>query len=274
MKLKAFFHLLVIIAFIMPATAAAARDLRVHFLSVGYADSILIEMPDKKNVLIDCGTAENALLINEYLRKLNIDTINVLVITHPHPNHYGSLPELLKDFRIEKIYFNNDWRHVDKDFYDVWAKIQFKSIPEERLVKGSRIELSNRKIKLLAVSPSWYVDDANANSVSLLLTYGKTSFLFTSDIQPLQQDQIALNFPEIGKADLIQIPHHGGKISQLFKEKINKGKKKILIISTGENRFGKPETDQLDGINGTILRTDKAGTIIISSDGKNVRYDE
>lgn len=248
----------------------AGQTLRVSFLPVGYGDAILIEMPDNSKILIDTGSAESINLLKDFLDKTQTTELSAVMITQPHADNYGGLAYLLKSHRISKVYFNNDWKHVNKEFYDLWGMIKRQEIPEESLMKGDVIELCKGQVKMTILSPNWYADDMATNSISILLGYRKTSIVLTSGLPPAQQNMIAANFPEIKNASVIQIPQHGGEIGDLFRKQINKGKKKDFIVSTGENAHGKPLTDQWQGLNGELWRTDTHGMITIISDGKNV----
>lgn len=111
---------------------------------------------------------------------------------------------------------------------------------------------------------------ANEDALSLLLTYGKTRFWLTADIQPRGQDEIIREFPEVLSADCVQVPHHGGVLSESF---ISMAKDKIFVLSTGKNEYGKPLTEYLDSLPGRLLRTDRDGDIVIISDGFSIRHD-
>ena len=75
-------------------------------------------------------------------------------------------------------------------------------------------------------------------------------------------------FPEIIAADCIQIPHHGGKLSDNF---IELAGEKVLIMSTGENKYGKPFEKEIAKIKGQVYRTDRHGTIVVESNGYNLK---
>lgn len=78
--------------------------LRVHFIMVGYGDAILIELPGKKNVLIDAGTQKYAPALLDYLRSRNIFEIDTAILTHPHDNHFGGFVDLLGAFKINRFF--------------------------------------------------------------------------------------------------------------------------------------------------------------------------
>jgi competence protein ComEC len=74
---------------------------QVHFIDVGQGDAILITTPGK-NALID-GGERNAGVV-DYLVSLAIDTIHLMVSTHPHSDHIGGLTRVLERFPVLEVW--------------------------------------------------------------------------------------------------------------------------------------------------------------------------
>ena len=83
------------------------EDAEVHFIDVGQGDSILITLPDYKNVLIDAGdrnkSNNNHIIeyINENAHKkglFNTVTIDYFILTHPDADHAGGADEIFEEF--------------------------------------------------------------------------------------------------------------------------------------------------------------------------------
>ena len=82
--------------------------LEVYFFDVGQADSILL-MTDGKAMLIDTGNPGDATEKNKLEEKINltyelnrlgVDYIDILVATHPHEDHMGSMYKIVKTLSI------------------------------------------------------------------------------------------------------------------------------------------------------------------------------
>ncbi|MBR0378588.1 MAG: MBL fold metallo-hydrolase, partial [Lachnospiraceae bacterium] len=79
--------------------------LKIHFFNVAEGDSILLEYSGGKTpirVLIDTGRAflpesQGSLRSTAayHLKKLKIDFIDVLILTHLHVDHIQDLPEIM-----------------------------------------------------------------------------------------------------------------------------------------------------------------------------------
>jgi competence protein ComEC len=61
-----------------------SEELAVHFIDVGQADAILIELPNDQNMLIDGGNRADGTTVTDYIENAGITTIDYLVGTHPH----------------------------------------------------------------------------------------------------------------------------------------------------------------------------------------------
>ena len=88
-------------------SARQEGELRVHFLDVGQGDSILLEFPDGKNMLIDGGDSSETVCRNliRYCKGLKIDTFNYILLTHPDTDHAGGLDDVLRVFGAETVFY-------------------------------------------------------------------------------------------------------------------------------------------------------------------------
>ncbi|RLD16609.1 MAG: hypothetical protein DRI36_05450, partial [Caldiserica bacterium] len=79
--------------------------MRVTFLELGFGNGIVLEFPDGKNFLIDCGgTFIRKQDIALTLGKYKIYKINGIIITNPRGENISGISEILRGFKVEKIY--------------------------------------------------------------------------------------------------------------------------------------------------------------------------
>lgn len=113
----------------------------------------------------------------------------------------------------------------------------------------------------------------NNNSILAKFVYGKTSILFTGDIEEIAERKIIQMYETQLKSNILKVAHHGSKSSSI-QQFIEKVQPKIALIGVGEsNNFGHPNQNvinRLKNINCNIYRTDKMGeiTLTVNKNGK------
>lgn len=251
-----------------PSTQETTNVLKVHFIDVGQGDSTFIQLADGKTILIDGGNKADASIITNYLHSLNILSIDYLIATHPHEDHIGSLPVIIKDFNIGSIYMPKASANT-KIFENLLLSIKTKGYKINTAAAGVKI-IDTKDIKLIILAPnSEEYKDLNNYSVVAKLTYKDTSFLFTGDAEDVSEKEMLKQNVDL-KADVIKIGHHGGRTSST-KDFLEEVAPKYAVISVGsDNDYGHPHKEtmeRLGSLNLKIFRTDEQGTIVVSSDG-------
>jgi competence protein ComEC len=81
----------------------ADKNFRITFLDVGQGDASFIEFPDERVMLVDGGAEDydaGRRVIAPYLWAKGIKKIDYMVLSHPHPDHYGGLIYLMDNFKV------------------------------------------------------------------------------------------------------------------------------------------------------------------------------
>ena len=248
-----------------------SQDLIVHFIDVGQADSILIQFPDDETALIDGGNRDDSELVVEYLKKNNIGKINYLLATHPHEDHIGGLPEIVKNFQIDNVYMPNK-SATTKIFESFINELKAKGI-KAAMAKGGLSIKEDKDLKFTILAPnSDEYSETNEYSIVCKLEYKDRTFLFTGDAEGVSEKEMIDRGYELS-ADVLKVGHHGGRTSttEEFLDYVNP---KLAVISVAkENDYGHPHQETLDRFkdrNISVLKTSELGTIIISTDGQNI----
>ena len=79
-----------------------ASDLQVHFIDVGQGDCTLITS-DGEAMLIDAGNNDKGTLVQSYLQKQGISTLDVVICTHGDSDHSGGIDVVLTKFDCKKV---------------------------------------------------------------------------------------------------------------------------------------------------------------------------
>ena len=160
-------------------TTQIFADVKVHFIDVGQADSILIQC-DGENLLLDGGNKADSSLIYSYLKKYEITNLKYVINSHPHEDHVGGLSGALNFAKANQI-FSSYSEYQSKAFEDFVKNINKQGKTLEVLKSKTELSLGNGKIKVLG--PIVKDDKTNNNSLVLHFVYGDVSFLFTGDME-------------------------------------------------------------------------------------------
>jgi len=243
----------------------------VHYIDVGQGDSILIQV-NNKNLLIDAGPKSDKNKLLNYLSDLKLDKLDYVIATHPHEDHIGNMADVIDDYNVLAFYAPKV-QSTTKTFEKMVDALKSKNLKINVIKKGTdTINLGeNTKITVFSPTKDFY-EDLNNYSPVIKIEYGKTSFLFTGDAQKDVEKEILASNEDIS-ADILKVGHHGSSTSttKAFLDKINPS---ISVISVGQdNTYNHPNDGTIKRLSdnkATIYRTDKDGTVILSSDGSKI----
>lgn len=254
----------------LPALASGPDKMEVHFLDVGQGDSALITCGSHA-MLIDTGDDSKGTAIQNYLQKQKITKLDYLVLTHPDADHIGGAPVIITKFDISKVFVSN-FEKDNKTYQKLVQSLDDKRLKALTPKVNSQYSLGTATITILA--PNKEYDTPNDSSIALLLKNGSNSFLFTGDASEDAEADILKNNASV-TADVYKVGHHGSKYStsKAFLKAVDPT---YAVISCGEgNSYGHPHAETLNNLraNGVkVYRTDEAGTIVATADGKKITF--
>jgi len=243
----------------------------VHYIDVGQGDSILVQV-NNKNLLIDAGPKSDKKKLLDYLSSLNLNKLDYVIATHPHEDHIGNMSDVIDDYNVLAFYAPKV-QSTTKTFEQMVESLKSKNLKINVIKKGiDSINLGeNTKVTVFSPTKDYY-EDLNNYSPVVKIEYGKTSFLFTGDAQKDVEKEILATNEDIS-ADILKVGHHGSSTSTT-KDFLNKVNPSIGVISLGkDNTYNHPNDGTIKRLNQnkvTIYRTDKNGTVILSSDGSTI----
>ena len=242
-------------------SSKVTEDLKVYFIDVGQADSILVISKDE-TMLIDAGNNEDGTDVVNFIKEKGITKLNYVIGTHPHEDHIGGLDDVINAFDIENVYLPDITTNT-KTFEDVLDAIENKNLEITTPQIGDTFTLgeSNCEVK------STIIDNSNLNLASLVirLEFGETSFLFMGDAETDNEEQTTWE-----QTTVLKVGHHGSDTSSSL-EFLEQVQPQISVIMVGkDNSYGHPNQEtleKLEEVGAQIYRTDENGTITITSDG-------
>ncbi|REL39105.1 DNA internalization-related competence protein ComEC/Rec2 [Rhodohalobacter sp. SW132] len=258
-------------------------ELIVTVLDVGQGDAVHIQTPGGRHYFVDAGrwnpmgnSGERVLI--PFLEHYGIRKLDGVILSHPHADHIGGLPSLMRHFPIDAIY-HSDYPY-DSRLYETYNRLADElEIPIVDVLSGDMIEL-DPLTRIFVLGPEKDVPpDRNPNnhSLSFRLQYGETSFLFTGDAEVNQERQLAERYGDFLDVNWLKTGHHGSRTSStpIFIEQV---RPEIAVTSVAfHNRFSHPNRDAVLNVKQAGAKkyfTSLSGALIFSSDGEQIRKKE
>ncbi|NPC86430.1 MBL fold metallo-hydrolase, partial [Pyxidicoccus fallax] len=258
--------------------------LHVYFFSVGQGDAALIVSPEGHTVLVDSGPASATSHLVNRLPELLTQRLDLVVLTHPHEDHYGALLPVLRRVGAKRLLVPQtgatppEYDEVLTSVGGLGVEFLSPSPPPStpnaplRLPLGTGVELN-----VLWPRPPQEVLDVpeaplEANSIVLRLTYGDTALLLMGDAHAKTEAHLMERGMPL-RATLLKVAAHGsdGPTSDAFLQTVAP---RAAVISSGEgNSRGLPAPTTLKRLQaaGThVFRTDLAGEVQVVGDGKTL----
>lgn len=243
-------------------------NLRVTFLDVGQADSILIE-ENNEYMLIDAGNNEDGPKLVNYFNSLGIEKFEYVIGTHAHEDHIGGMDDIIKNFSIGTFYMP-EVITTTKTFEDVLDALEEKQVAFNSPEIDKSYTFADSTIETLYVNNN--SNDLNDSSIVIRLKHGTNTFLFTGDASTKVEKEI---LEKNIQSDVLKVGHHGSRYStsKAFLDKVNPT---YAVISVGKNNTYKHPHDEiikrLENKNIKIYRTDESGSIVAESNGNIITF--
>ena len=222
-----------------------AKDhLLLHVLYLKTVSAGIVLQTKDHCILVDLSMGLGTDIIKNYLLLLGIETIDIIVLTHPHDDHIAfgqdGLLRFTTNFEVKKIWSNGSpypkWydnvtdcpdtadsrmayglvlSQIFPDGYTVMGEgvvpsIQGNSvIPYEEPRKGNATALGDITITALYPENVLKSVSTNNNSMVLKIEYQGKSILLPSDILDTAETDILSTSVEQLKADVLCLAHHG-----------------------------------------------------------------
>jgi competence protein ComEC len=261
--------LLALLAVSRAAVARVREGMTVTFLAVGQGDSAVVQFPGGQAMLIDAGGDlrwpgkfdPGARDIVPALAELGVRRLDLVVLTHPHPDHAGGLSTVLDRMSIGEL-----WMTAERD--PIASAVRARALargvpvrePGDRQLGGVRVEVLSRFEEGRSL---------NDNSIVIRLVHGEEAMLLAGDVEALAESDLAQGPAEI-RAQVLKAPHHGSRTSstEAFLRRVAPA---FTVFSVGAgNRFGFPNPDVVARMPGQHFST-AGGAVVAESDGRTVR---
>ena len=256
----------------------SSNKLIITFFDCGLGDLALIQTPNNKTLLIDTGPPEKGMnsfprSALPYLQQNGIKSIDHVLITHAHNDHYGGVFSVFENLEVKNLIVTDEfqnrkiWNSIEKD-------VEIEGCFVFTVSDTTHIDFDEINFKIIHPDRSYKDNNINNLSIVVRLDYGNLSVLFTGDLEHEGEDYLMSNYPEFLDCDILKVGHHGSKTasSPAFIKMVDP---QYAIISTAEkNRFNFPHKitlERYEFMGQNLMITGYDGACQIVSDGKNAQ---
>jgi competence protein ComEC len=256
-----------------PENPGKIDHLVVDVMNIGQGDAILIRSAGQVT-LVDTGDVPARDRLVSFIKKQGITVIDILILTHPHADHIGGAAAILDNFTVKKVYDSGQIT-TSPLYRNYLTTIQKKNIPFAVLTAGQRLDIGGGATLSVFAPDSPFISgtesDLNNNSVVTKLSFGDFSMLLAGDAELEEENRILGRFGNELKSQVLKSGHHGSRTSSSlpFLKAVNP---EAVIISAGvSNEYHHPHPSTMkkyESLGLKVYRTDRDGTVTVTSDGK------
>ena len=238
--------------------------LQVTAIDVGQGDAYLVESPGAR-VLVDAGEDDRAA---RWLARNGRRHLDLVVVTHPHLDHVGGVPEVLGSRSVGALW----WSPLPTQLpaaAEALRAAEAHGVPVRVVHRGARVRVGDLDIEVLHPPPGrphrWARSELNESSTVLRIEHAGARLLLTGDIEAEAQADLLAGVPDRLHAEVLAVPHHGSATTDVaFLAHVGP---RVALISAGQhNRHGHPDSSilaALDELGAEVRRTDLEGTVTV-----------
>lgn len=234
---------------------------------VGQGDGLVASTGPGTAVLVDVGLEPG--LIDGCLRRLGVDTVEAVFLTHYHADHVDGLPGVLAGRRVERVLVP-PLGEVPELAERVRAQAAAAGVPVETVRVGQTWSFGDTRWAVLWPSRTIVAGSRpNNTSVVLMAQVAGLRVALLADIEREAAAQVlhALRAdPGLGHGvDVVKVAHHGSanRVDGLYAELAAP----LALISVGAgNDYGHPAASTvaaLQRLGATVVRTDQCGDVAV-----------
>ena len=236
------------------------------FLDVGQGSSNVILLGGGRAIVVDCGPRSSNQTI-KLLEQCGVSTIEALIISHNDSDHDGNIAEVLAAFpkAIKEIFFLRDRSPENIRTLSVLMSQQRENYPPPKRLDSDKIIYSEGDIALRVLYPDFSENleaeaagrrMPNRTSGVLQLKCGSRRIIFSADATIEAWESLAsrIQGEKPLRCDVMTVPHHGGRISNISSEESNSQEKlyseiikpDFAVLSVGSsNQYNHPSPEAI-----------------------------
>ena len=259
---------------LMGAQGRMARTMDIYLIDVEGGNAALFISPSGESLLMDTGNGGQAATrdadrIMAAVKNARLSRIDHLITTHYHGDHFGAMAEVAGRIPIGNFIDHgpnvqpnaNTDAFLTKIYPTLYAKARHSVVrPGDRLTMGevnvrvvasagqvitSALEGAGRPNALCAAFKPQEPDATeNAQSVGVLMTFGRFRTLHLGDLTSNKEFDLMCPVNRLGDIDLFLVSHHGQPVSNA-EVLVHAIQPRVALLNNGTRKGGQPEAMQV-----------------------------
>ncbi|MBR6871943.1 MAG: MBL fold metallo-hydrolase [Ruminococcus sp.] len=251
--------------------AADGASTSVRSIDVGQGDCTLV-CSGGSAMLIDSGESDGKDRVISYIKSLGISRLDCVLITHPHSDHMGEMPDILEAFDVGRVIMPRLPDELVPTGYSYEKLLKVINSRDIKLEAASNTGFTLGDIRVDTFIPREYTEKLNNCSTVVKLTHGENSFLITGDCEREEEKDLLTQGFDLS-ADVLKVGHHGSA-SASSEEFLAAVRPSYAVIScSADNDYGHPHEKtlmRLKALSVKLYITRDSGTVTFLSDGKGL----
>lgn len=249
-------------------------EMEVHVIDVGNADSILVRNKGV-NLLIDAGERNDGERVTDYLKEHGVERLDYVIATHADADHIGGMRTVIENVEIGTFimaFMPEGHTPTTSTYEKMLEALLNKGLTVTPAKVGNRYALGDAQVDILG--PAEDFEENNNQSVVCKVTFGGRRFLFMGDAEKEAEKALLAAGTDLS-ADVLKAGHHGSS-SSTSPALLAAVKPDYALLTCGlDNSYGHPHAEVVNRLKKagvTIYRSDANGTVVITTDGADLRF--
>jgi competence protein ComEC len=263
---------------IAPVLTPVGGQTELHMLDVGQGDAIALRTRAGRWILVDAGRSwlggdAGKSVVVPYVAHRG-GTVALIVLSHPHADHVGGAASAFSALHPGR-FLDPGYVGTSPPYLAALGSAARERIPWQRVRPGDSLVVDEVVLTALAPDSTWAATLADANLASSVLVarIGAVRVLLTGDAEGPEEDWLLAHDPDALEADVLKVAHHGSRTSTT-PAFLAADRPRLALVSVGaHNTYGHPDAGVLQRLHAAgaqLLRTDRAGTIVVRTDGRRI----
>jgi len=251
--------------FVLPNSYARTRsaELTCTFLSTGHGLSIVVETPNDRVLVYDCGAAGRpqaaAVTLQRFLLDRGITEVDGLLVSHSDADHFNGIELLPEYLAINQLLISRHFPDAEQQgTLSLINTADQRSIPITIVERGDRLQIDPAvALTILHPSAGDEFDSDNEASVVLQIEFAGRRILLTGD---LEESGLQSLLRQPGREiDVLLAPHHGALAAS--PPEVVAWARPRFVVASARRRFDPQALADRYGPNSRVLTTSHSGAI-------------